>query len=88
MARRTKYVKLVLAHATAHDRAKSVANMGKLIRETVRVKKRYVARFGLSAGDRFRMNIGVAKLYTYLLAVRMGFRRAATPRRRSASRAR
>jgi glycosyltransferase involved in cell wall biosynthesis len=74
-ARATRYVPEVIACARYHRDAKSVAAMGKQIREAYAVKRRHVHELG--ALDRARMYAGVASLGVYWLAVRFGLKRAA-----------
>lgn len=75
-ARATRYLPEVIARARYHTDAKSVAAMGKQIRESYRVKRRSAATLGLGAVDRAKMYAGVASLGAYWLAVRLGLKRA------------
>jgi glycosyltransferase involved in cell wall biosynthesis len=74
-ARKVKYVAETFAHATYHDQAKSVGGMWKQIREFGEIKERHSE---LLAGrvDRLRLRWGMAQLYAYYAAVRIGLRRA------------
>ncbi len=74
-ARATRYVPEVIACARYHSDAKSIAAMGKQIREAYAVKRRHAGELGVL--DRARMYAGVASLGVYWLAVRFGLKRAA-----------
>ncbi len=76
-ARATRYVPEVIACARYHDDAKSIAAMGKQIREAYQVKRATARRLDLGALDRARMHAGVASMGLYWLAVRLGLKRAA-----------
>lgn len=76
-ARGTRYVPEVVACARYHQDAKSVAAMGKQIRELFGVKREHARRLGLGALDRARMYAGMASLGAYWAAVRLGLKRAA-----------
>jgi glycosyltransferase involved in cell wall biosynthesis len=76
-ARATRYVPDVIAHARYHTDAKSVAAMGKQIRELFHVKRDNARRLDLGALDRARMYAGVASMGVYWVAVRFGLVRAA-----------
>jgi len=76
-ARATRYLPEVIARARYHTDAKSIAAMGKQIREAYVVKRRSAAKLGLGPVDRARMYAGVASLGAYWLAVRLGLKRAA-----------
>lgn len=75
-ARATRYVPEVIACARYHDDAKSVAAMGKQIREVTRVKLASARRLRLGPVDRARMYGGIASLGAYWLATRIGVKRA------------
>lgn len=76
-ARSIHHLRRPLAVATYHADAKSVSAMLQQIRETVAVKRRYQAQFALAPADRLRMEAGIASLYAYWAAVRLGLKRAA-----------
>jgi glycosyltransferase involved in cell wall biosynthesis len=76
-ARATRFLPEVIAHARYHSDAKSIAAMGKQIREMVTVKRQKARTLELGALDRARMYAGVASLGAYWVAVRLGLRRAA-----------
>jgi glycosyltransferase involved in cell wall biosynthesis len=76
-ARKTRYIPQVIACARYHSDAKSIAAMGKQIREALHVKRAGAQRFELGAVDRALMYAGVASLGLYWLAVRAGLWRAA-----------
>jgi GT2 family glycosyltransferase len=76
-ARATRYVPSVIAHARYHMDAKSVAAMGKQIRELTKVKSSNARKLDLGPVDRARMYAGIASLGIYWLAVRTGLIRAA-----------
>lgn len=75
-ARATRYLPEVIARARYHVDAKSIAAMGKQIREAYGVKRRSAAKLELGITDRARMYAGVASLGAYWLAVRLGLKRA------------
>jgi glycosyltransferase involved in cell wall biosynthesis len=75
-ARATRYLPEVIARARYHTDAKSIAAMGKQIREAYEVKRRNARTLGLGPIDRARMYAGVASLGAYWLAVRLGLKRA------------
>ena len=76
-ARTTRYVPEVIACARYHSDAKSIAAMGKQIRETYKVKRDGARRLHLGPVDLALMYAGVASLGAYWLAVRLGLKRAA-----------
>ena len=75
-ARATRYLPEVIAKARYHSDAKSIAAMGKQIREAYKVKRRSADRLRLGPLDQARMYAGVASLGAYWLAVRLGLKRA------------
>ena len=75
-AREICYVRRTFACATYHTDAKSIAGMAKQIRETVAVKRQYQRKFALGVVDRVRLEVGIASLYAYWVAVRAGLKRA------------
>ncbi|CAN5673451.1 N/A [soil metagenome] len=75
-ARATRYLPEVIALARYHLEAKSIAAMGKQIREAYAVKRRSARSLGLGPVDRARMYAGVASLCAYWVAVRLGLKRA------------
>lgn len=76
-ARKARYVPELIACARYHTGAKSIAAMGKQIREAYAVKKRAAARLDMCIVDRLLMHAGVATMGAYWLAVRFGMLRAA-----------
>ena len=76
-AREIRYLDRVLAHATFHQDAKSVAYLGRQVRELARLKREHMGAFHAGPADRLRCAAGVMELYAYWLAVRLGLRRAA-----------
>ena len=76
-ARVTRYVPALIACARYHTDAKSIAAMGKQIRELYGVKRTGARRLELGAIDRARMYAGVASMGVYWLVVRLGLKRAA-----------
>jgi glycosyltransferase involved in cell wall biosynthesis len=76
-ARMTRYIPEVIAHARYHVDAKSIASMGKQMRELVTVKRSSARKLELGPVDRARMYAGIASLGVYWLAVRTGLKRAA-----------
>jgi glycosyltransferase involved in cell wall biosynthesis len=77
LARAIHHVPRTLARATYHAGAKSVAGMWRQIRETVAVKREYQGRFALGLRERLELEAGIASLYAYGAAVRLGLKRAA-----------
>jgi glycosyltransferase involved in cell wall biosynthesis len=75
-ARATRYLPEVIACARYHADAKSIAAMGKQVREAYTVKRRTARRLGLGPVDQAKMYAGVASLGAYWLAVRLGLKRA------------
>lgn len=76
-ARATRYVPELIACARYHTDAKSIAAMGRQIREALYVKRAGARRLELGVLDRARMYAGVASLGAYWVAVRLGLKRAA-----------
>ncbi len=76
-ARATRYVPRTIACARYHEDAKSIAAMGRQIREAYEVKRASARRLGLGRLDRARMYAGVATMGVYWMAVRLGLKRAA-----------
>jgi glycosyltransferase involved in cell wall biosynthesis len=74
-ARATRYLPVVIACARYHSDAKSIAAMGKQIREAYKVKRTSARRLDLGPLDRARMYAGVASLGVYWVAVRLGLKR-------------
>jgi glycosyltransferase involved in cell wall biosynthesis len=77
LARALRFLPEPLACATFHAGAKSIAGMWRQVRELGRLKRLHRASFALSLPDRLRLRLGVASLYAYWAAVRLGLRRAA-----------
>jgi glycosyltransferase involved in cell wall biosynthesis len=75
-ARGIVYLRQVLACATYHADAKSIAGMARQVRETIAVKREYQRRFELGLGDRIRLEANIVRLVAYWAAVRAGLRRA------------
>jgi glycosyltransferase involved in cell wall biosynthesis len=76
-ARRIRYVPDHFACATYHADAKSIQGMWDQIREVCALKRRYGEAYALGILDQARMRLGMASLYVYWLAVKLGLRRAA-----------
>jgi GT2 family glycosyltransferase len=76
-ARVARFVPAVIACARYHTDAKSIAAMGKQIREAWQVKRGAAKRLDLGVTDQLLMHAGVATMAAYWLAVRFGLRRAA-----------
>jgi len=76
-ARRARYVPELIACARYHTDAKSIAAMGKQIREAYRVKLAAASKLDMGVVDRVLMHAGVASMGAYWLAVRFGLLRAA-----------
>ena len=75
-ARHTRYVARPIACARYHDDAKSVNAMGAQIREVCRIKARHALRMRLGLVDLVRLQVGVAALGAYFIAVRLGLKKA------------
>ena len=75
-ARRARYIPEVIACARYHSDAKSIAAMGKQIRELYGVKRRGADTLALGAIDRLLMHAGMATLGLYWGAARLGLLRA------------
>jgi glycosyltransferase involved in cell wall biosynthesis len=76
-ARRARYIPEVIACARYHTDAKSIATMGRQIRELYSVKRRGADELELGALDRILMHAGMATLGLYWAAARMNLIRAA-----------
>jgi glycosyltransferase involved in cell wall biosynthesis len=76
-ARKARYIPAVIACARYHSDAKSVAAMGRQIRELVGVKRDGARKLDLGSFDLVRMYAGIATLGVYWLAARAGLVRAA-----------
>jgi GT2 family glycosyltransferase len=76
-ARATRYLPETIACARYHTDAKSIAAMGKQIREAYQVKVLGARKLELGLVDRARMYAGVATMGVYWAAVRLGLKRAA-----------
>jgi len=76
-ARVTRYIPEVVACARYHTDAKSIAAMGKQIREAYRVKRRSARDLQLGAVDRALTYAGLATMGAYWLAARVGLLRVA-----------
>lgn len=74
-ARETRYLPKSLARATFHASAKSIRGMLRQIREVAALKREHSRRLALDAGERARLWAGIAELYAYWAAVRLGLRR-------------
>ncbi len=75
-ARAVRKLDLVIASARYHTDAKSVAAMGKQIREAYAVKRMHAQRLELGKRDHARMLASMGKLWAYWLAVRSGLKSA------------
>ncbi|CAN5918944.1 N/A [soil metagenome] len=74
--RKARYVPATVACARYHADAKSIAAMGKQIREALDVKRLAMDRLSLGVVDRALALAGVASMAVYWLAVRFGLKRA------------
>jgi glycosyltransferase involved in cell wall biosynthesis len=74
-ARKTRYLAQPLARMTFHAGAKSIRGLLEQVREFVALKREHSGRFALGPADRARLWWGVAGLYAYWAAVRLGVRR-------------
>ena len=75
-ARVTRFIPEVIACARYHTDAKSIAAMGKQIREALRVKQRNARDRGLGVADWLLMYAGVGTMGLYWTLVRLGLWRA------------
>ena len=73
-ARAFLFVDRVLACATFHPSAKSIAGMRHQVRELALLKRRHRPAFALGTLDRLRLSAGVAELWLYWAAVKTGMR--------------
>jgi glycosyltransferase involved in cell wall biosynthesis len=76
-ARKSVYVPSLFSCTTSHQDAKTVHGMLKQIGEVGQVKRRHAPRFHLSATERARLWTGLASMYAYWAAIRVGLIRAA-----------
>ncbi len=76
-ARRVRRLSRTLARMTYHPGAKSVRAMRAQIAEAVALKRLHARGLDLGAAARARLWAGVAGLWAYWLAVRLGLRRVA-----------
>jgi glycosyltransferase involved in cell wall biosynthesis len=76
-ARHVTYLPRVLATTTSHHDAKTIRYMLRQVHEVLRIKRAHAPRFGLSPLEQARLYGGVASMYVYWLAVRLGLKRAA-----------
>ncbi len=76
-ARATRVLDRTIACATFHPGAKSVKALLPQVRELVAVKQAHRPEFRLGLLDRVRYRLGIASLYAYWAAARMGLRRIA-----------
>jgi glycosyltransferase involved in cell wall biosynthesis len=75
-ARAVKKLDATIASARYHSDAKSVAAMGKQIREAYAVKRKHAHELGLGKRDHARMLASMGQLWAYWLAVRSGLKSA------------
>lgn len=75
-ARKVVHVRHDVAHAVYHQDAKSIRGMRKQIVEFMQVKHRYASKLSLSAMQRARLYTGMASLWAYYAATRLGLKRA------------
>ncbi len=76
LARAMRFLPRPLACATFHGGAKSIRGMRNQIEEIAALKRAYAPVYHLGAWDRLLLWGGVAALYAYWGAVRLGVRRA------------
>jgi glycosyltransferase involved in cell wall biosynthesis len=76
-ARSMRFLPEPLACATFHPGAKSIAGIWNQVRELGELKRLHRSAFQLTLRDRAMLKLGMASLYLYALAVRLGLRRAA-----------
>jgi glycosyltransferase involved in cell wall biosynthesis len=75
-ARKVEYLPALLSCTTSHDAAKTVHAMWRQIDEIRRVKLSHARALGLSPVEQLRLWAGIASLYVYYGAVRVGLKRA------------
>ena len=71
-ARKVRHLSIDVAHAVYHQDAKSIRGMRKQIVEFMQVKHRYAAKLALSPVQRVRLYGGMASLWAYYGASRLG----------------
>jgi glycosyltransferase involved in cell wall biosynthesis len=74
-ARKSVYLRQVLACAVVHQDAKSIKYAGRQLHELRAVKAKYAGQFELTAVDRLRLRAGQWKNRLYLALVRLGLLR-------------
>src|SRR5258705_11415739 len=75
-ARKVVHVRHHVAHAVYHQDAKSIRGMRKQIVASMQVKHRYASKLSLSTVQRARLYTGMASLWAYYAATRLGLKRA------------
>lgn len=75
-ARSVRRLERTLACATFHPGAKSVSGMWRQVRELGDIKRAHRLRIQLGGLEWVRFHAGIASLYAYWVAVRLGLRRA------------
>src|SRR5262249_45514393 len=75
--RKSAYLPALLSCTTSHPDAKTIHGMFRQIGEVGRVKARHAPRFGLSTTEKARLWVGVAAMYAYWAATRIGLKRVA-----------
>jgi hypothetical protein len=71
-ARGVRHISEDIAHAVYHQDAKSIRGMRKQIVEFMQVKQRYAAKLSLGPLQRARLYTGMASLWAYYGASRLG----------------
>lgn len=71
-ARAVRHVSIEVARAVYHQDAKSIRGMRKQIIEFMRVKHRYATKLALTPTQRVRLYSGMASLWAYYAASRLG----------------
>jgi hypothetical protein len=75
--RKAEYLPALLSCTTSHEDAKTIRGMLQQIHEVGLVKWRHASRFQLGAAEQARLWGGLASMYVYWAATRVGLIRAA-----------
>jgi glycosyltransferase involved in cell wall biosynthesis len=75
--RKSEYLPALLSCTTSHEDAKTIHGMLDQINEVGQVKRRHAPRFNLGPIDKARLWAGLASMYVYWAATRVGLKRVA-----------
>jgi glycosyltransferase involved in cell wall biosynthesis len=75
--RKSEYLRALLSCTTSHQDAKTIHGMLDQIHEVGLVKRRHAPRFDLGAAEKARLWAGLASMYVYWAATRVGLKRVA-----------